>query len=148
MPAGLFAGVSNKIYRDTASSWSTPTWDEITAAVDVQLPLERGTAEVKARLSEWIQHLVTLKSGRITFKMIADTSIADYNILRDAFINGTQIIYAVADQGIAVSGADYFKVTGVVTGFQLTQNLEEANMVDVTIDFVYSANVPVWTDVA
>lgn len=148
MAAGLFSGISNKIYRDTAASWATPTWDEITAAKDVKLTGNLSLAEVKARLSGYMQNLPGIRTVQIKFNMIADSSIADYNILRDAWTNATPLIYAMADQAIATSGADYFKLTAYVSEFSVTQNLEEANMVDVTLDVAYSANVPVWTDVA
>lgn len=147
MAAGLRAGLSAKLYRNTAT-WATPTWDEITAAQNVTLNLTMNMAEVKARLSAFVQNLATLKVVGFSFNMINDTSIADHNILRDAHHAGTLVGYAVADDAIATSGTEHYRLEGYLTTFNVTQNLEEAMMVDCAVVPAYSSNVPVWTDVA
>lgn len=147
MAAGLASGYSSKLYRNTAT-WGSPTWDEITAAIDVAVGLSRGKAEVKARSVTFKSTLPLVAESPLTFSMIADTSIADYNILRDAFAASTLLGYAVADQAIATSGADYWKCEYYIYGFNYIQGLEEANRVELELDTAYSSNAPAWVDVA
>ena len=147
MAAGLRAGLSAKLYRNTAT-WGTPTWSEITPVKDLTLNLEMSVAEVKARLSAFVQNLTCLKSISVDFNMINDTSIANHGTLRDAFFAGTLVGFAVADDAIATSGTEHFRFEGYVTKWNVTQNLEEAMMVDATLVPAYSSNVPLWTDVA
>jgi hypothetical protein len=147
MAAGLRTGYASKLYRNTAT-WATPTWDEITAAQDVRVGLVMNFAEIKARLSAYVQHLTTLKQADIEFGMLADTSIADYNVIRDAQIAGTLVGLALADDAIATSGTDHWRGEYYFGDFDYTQGLEEGNVVKVTAKLAYSSNVPIWTDVA
>ena len=147
MAAGLRSGYAAKLYRNTAT-WASPVWDEITAVQNVTLNLSKSMAEVKARLSGVVQNIAVLHSISLDFNMIHDTSIADHNVLRDAFIAGTTIGWAVADDAIATSGTDHFRFEGPLSKWDWGQQLEESQMVDCTAVPVYSTNVPLWTDVA
>ena len=146
MAAGLRVGVNQKLYRNTGT-WASPVWNEVTIARDVSLGLSQSKAEIKARLSGYAMTLPGIKSAPLEFDILADTSVDDYNVLRDAFINGTLIGFAVADDAIATVGTDYWKGEYYVHGFALDQKLEDAEMVKVTCDLAYSANVPIWIDV-
>ena len=148
MGAGLKVGVNQALVYNSGSDGS-PTWVEITAAKDVALPLDMGMAEIKARLSIFVQHLPAMMQAPLEFGMIADTSLAPYNVLRNAQINQTLVDLAVTDDAtIATSGADYFRAHYYIGGFKVDQKLEEGQEVQVTAALAYSTRVPAWTDVA
>lgn len=148
MPAGLRVGVNQALFYNSAT-YGTPTWVEITAAIDVTLGLDKSEATVKARLSTWEQTLPAMKTLSIGWNMIADTSLTPYNVMRDAFINDTLMDLAVCDDAaIATVGADYFRSETYLYQFQVKQGLEEAETVDVMAKRAYSTNAPAWTDVS
>ena len=146
MAAGLRAGIDDKLYRNTGS-WNSPVWVLISGAIDVDLGLEYKMADVKARLSRVVQHLPTVVEGPITFKLLADTSLPEWLVLRNAFMARTLIGYAVADDFIATAGTEHWRGDYYVAKFPPKQPLEEANTVDVELSLGYSANVPLWTTV-
>ena len=148
MSAGLGVGVNQALFYNSAT-YNSPVWVEITAARDVTLGLGKSKAEVKARLSTWKQTMPAIKEAPLTFDLIKDTSLAPYNVLRDAHINDTLVDLAVCDQAaIANSGCDYFRADYYLYGFSDAQKLEEVEVVSVEADLAYSAHVPAWSDVA
>ena len=147
MSTGLRTGLNNKLYRN-AGSHGSPSWTEISTAQDVGLPFDKDMAEVKARLSTWNQFLPALKSGPLDFGMLGDTSVATYDVLRDAYINDTIIDFAIADQSIVASGAEYFRADYYVKQFPLDQKLEEANAIKVSAVMAYSGNAPAFVNVS
>jgi hypothetical protein len=146
MAAGLRVGVNQNLYRNTGT-WGTPVWDAITAAIDVELGLEMGMAEVKARLSFWKMNLPALGMAPINFGMLGDTSIADYQVLRNAQYTRSLLGLAVADDLITAPGTTYWKGEYYIGGFPLNQGLEAAETIAVTCALAYSTNTPVWIDV-
>lgn len=149
MAAGLRVGVNQALFYN-AGSYGTPTWTEVTGAIDVSLNIARTLAEVKARSSIWVGNLPALASADLTFDMIGDTSLTPYNVIRDAVTAGTLVDLAVCDDAaIATSGADYFRADYYLDSFALKQGLEEAEKVDISGKLAYSAShTPAWTDVA
>jgi len=143
---GAVVGLTCKGYRNTGS-YGSPTWNEITPVRDLNLNLDKGAAEVKARLSTWTQNLPTLKTADLEFGIIADTAIDDYNALRDAYLNDTVVDVAVADGAIATTGTQYFRADYYATGFKRGEPLEEVATVDITMKLAYSSNAPAFTTV-
>ena len=146
-------GVQSKLYRNTGSV-ASPVWNECTHVSDVDLGMTKGKGEVKARVSSFVKHVPGMKQPSLDFEIIADTTVDDYNVLRDAWVNDTVIHFAVCDQAIATSGADYWKGEYLIEEFSLSQKLESPPMVKVKCALSYvglagtAATDPAWVDVA
>ncbi len=142
-------GLECKLYRDNSG-----TWDEIGNVRDLTLNMEMGVADVTTRGGNgWRQNIATLRDGTVTFQMVYDTTDADFTALQTAFLAATaddrEIKVAVLDGAIPTDSGDP-SAQGLVafmnvTNFSEPQNLEEAVMVDVTLQPSYNSTAPAWT---
>ena len=148
MAAGLHVGLQNYLYYN-AGTYGSPSWVALTIVTDASLNLDRDKAEVKARFSVFKESVPTLIGAQIEFEMLADTSIAGYDALRNAFINGSIVDLAFADQALATSGCEYFRAEYYLYGFAIDQKLENINTVKIKGDLAYSStHTPGFTNVA
>lgn len=118
---------------------------------DLSINMERATDDVTTRGGNGFRQVVgTLRDGSVEFQIVYDTTDATFIAFRNAFFNlADQVIgLFVADGGLAVSGTQGLKGDFMVTNFSISQNLEEANKVDVTCQLTFSAFTPVWFTVA
>lgn len=137
-------GKDCKLYRNTGS-YGTPTWNEIPNVKDLGLDLETSEADVTTRGNNgWEAVVAALNRGGINFQMVYDTADPDFVALRDAYLNKTTTEFAVMDGDITVSGKQGLRATCMMVTFSMTENLEEAVMVDVAIKPTYAANAPSW----
>ena len=143
-------GLECKLYRDVSG-----TWNEIGNVRDLTLNMEMGVADVTTRGGNgWRQNIATLRDGTVTFQMVYDTADTDFTALQTAFLaanaDDREIKFAVLDGAIPASGSSEPNAQGLVafmnvTNFSEPQNLEEAVMVDVTLQPSYNATAPAWT---
>jgi hypothetical protein len=84
--------------------------------------------------------------------MVYDNTDADFTALQTAFLASTaaarEIKIAAMDGDIATSGSQGLIAFMNVTNFSEPQNLEEAVMVDVTLQPSYNATAPAWTTIS
>ena len=142
-------GLECKLYRDNSG-----TWEEIGNVRDLTLNMEMGVADVTTRGGNgWRQNVATLRDGTVTFQMVYDTADADFTALQTCFLaadaDAREIKIAVLDGAIPTPAGDP-SAQGLVafmnvTNFSEPQNLEEAVMVDVTLQPSYNATAPAWT---
>ena len=142
-------GLECKLYRDNSG-----TWEEIGNVRDLTLNMEMGVADVTTRGGNgWRQNVATLRDGTVTFQMVYDTADADFTALQTAFLATTaddrEIKIAVLDGAIPTTAGDP-SAQGLVafmnvTNFSMPENLEEAVMVDVTLQPSYNSTAPAWT---
>ncbi len=92
----------------------------------------------------WRANVGTLKDGTVEFQMVYDTADTDFDALQSAFLNNTTIEFLVLDGDVGTSGNEGLRATMIVSKFSIPQNLEEAMMVDVTIQPTYATNAPAW----
>jgi hypothetical protein len=144
---GLHVGVNEKLYRNTGT-YGSPVWSLINIATDVNILADKSMAEVKARLSTIVKNLPAMKTLGIEFTILGDTSVTDYDTLRDAYMNDTMIEFAVADQPIANSGCEYYRQQSYLSSFPIDQKLEDAQTAKVKADVAYTANDPSFVNVA
>ncbi len=114
---------------------------------DLSLNMDKATADVTTRGNNGFRALVgTLREGAVEFQMVYDTADAAFTAFHNAFfLTANNVIgLFVADGALATSGTQGLKGDFMVTGFSITQNLEEANLVDVTCNLTFSTFVPVW----
>lgn len=138
-------GLDAKLYHNTGS-YGSPTWAEIQDAQDVSLTLESGEAEVKRRASTWTEFLAALKEAAIEFEMISDPSnTADFQALRDAFLNRTAIEILCLDGAVDSTGNEGVRMTCLVTQFSRNEPLEEVLTFSVMLKPTPNDNaVPAW----
>lgn len=101
---------------------------EATNVKDVTLSLETAEADVTTRANDgWRASVATLKEASIEFEMLVDDNDTTYSTLSSAFIDGTSV-------GVELTvGNSIFSSTCSVTAFSVSQPLEEAQTVSVTL---------------
>lgn len=118
-------GLDAKLYRNTGN-FASPVWNEITDAMDVTVPLDKGEAEVKRRGNDWRLHVLHLKEATIDFEMLHDTDTDDYDVLKGSYFNNAVIDFLVLDGASGTQGSDGFRAECQVKSFSLNQPMEEA----------------------
>lgn len=147
MGLGVFVGLSNKLYRNSGNE-SVPSWVVVNTVKDLSLEGETGKADASQRGVVWRQFKQTLRQGPLNFKILADTSASEYDIFRDAWVNGTDIGMAISESNIATTSDEYFRGVYGVFGFKRSEPLEDVDTVDISMDLtVNSATTPAFTTV-
>lgn len=149
-------GLDTKAYYGVggAASAELPTppagdeWLELTNVKDLSISLETATDDVSTRGGNgWRQTVATLKDGTTEFDMVYDTTDTGFIAIKDAFFNVADRIigFYFADGDETTTGTEGLMADFMVTGWGVTQNLEESAKVNVTVQPTFSAFVPAWT---
>jgi hypothetical protein len=80
--------------------------------------------------------------------MVWDTDDAGFTAIKDAYFNDTLIGLAVMDGDVSTQGSQGLWADCMITDFSRDEPLEEAISVKVTAKPTYSANPPIWKEVA
>lgn len=113
---------------------------EVTNVKDLTINLESGEADVTTRATEgWKASVATLKEGSLEFGMLYDTADADFQAFQTAYFSNTPLALFVSDGAGTGLDADFS-----ITGFSITQNLEEAMTVSVKAKPTASTRAPQW----
>ncbi len=144
-------GLDTKLYYGVdgaaAAEAATTPWVELTNIKDLSLSLETATDDVSVRGGNgWRQTVATLKDGTTEWEMIYDPADAGYIAFNDAFFDPAKRVIGVyvADGDIVTVGTAGLMADFMVTTFGITQNLEEAVKVSVTVQPTFSAFQPDW----
>jgi len=127
-----------KLYYNTGSH-ASPTWVEITQAIDVSVDLAKNEAgPTRSRASDWEYTHPGLKNISMSFGYNylsgADTV---FDALKNSFDLDTESEFAVMDGAIASSGNEGPRFYGVVYGFNVQQGLEDPMTIDVEVKNAY-----------
>lgn len=139
-------GGDNKLYRNTGT-YGTPTWDLVDIVRDLTLNMTKGRASCASRQSRFHGKKGALKEITLDFDLLTDAAVADYDIIRDAWMNDTVIDVAVANGLIATTGTKYFRMDVEIFDFNEGQPLQEATTTAVQAELAYSSNTPAWATV-
>jgi predicted secreted protein len=119
-------GLDCKLFRGTAGGQATT---EIKNCKDVTLNMESGEADITTRAAQgWRQYAATLKEGSIEFDMNYDIEDTDFQAIQDAFFANSPLAIFVTD-----GSGNGLLCDCVVTQFNISQPLEEASSVSVTL---------------
>lgn len=130
-------GLDAVLYRGTAGAKATT---EVTNVKDLTINLESGEADVTTRATKgWKAAVATLKEGSLEFGMLYDTADADFQAFQSAYFSNTPMALFVSDGAGTGLDADFS-----ITGFNITQNLEEAMTVSVKAKPTASTRAPQW----
>ena len=140
-----------------AAAYSDPDFTERSNIRDVTLNLERATADITTRAGNGYRQVAsTLAEASVDFQLVYDPDDAFFTALKKQYEAQLLIDMAFADgeigdEGTAATGGTdgviFFRAEFAITNFSITQNLEEAMMVDCTLQSGFSANAPGFTTV-
>lgn len=132
-------GLNAKLFRGTAGA-SAVGGTEMKNVKDVTLNIESGEADVTTRKAQgWRMSVATLKEASVEFEMNYDTSDSDYTALANAFFAGTPLAFFISDGSGTGLDADCS-----IINFNISQPLEEAMTVSVTLKPTDSSRAPQW----
>jgi len=136
--ANPILGLNAKLYIDDQSSYASPTWSLVDNCKDLTLTLEKNDADVTTRGNNgWRAVVGVLKDATVEFQMVWDTDDANFQLIKDAFLNGDPVNIAAMDGLIATPGSEGLRALMTVTKFTRNEPLEEALTVDVSLRPTY-----------
>jgi len=118
-------GLSCKLFINTGT-YAAPTWTEVTIARDVAVNLEATEAEASSRASTWKEFLVALKDASVEFDILYEGADTNLVLIRDAFLNGTDIEILAFDGASATVGNQGLRATCKCFAFSRNEPMEEA----------------------
>ena len=135
--AAPVVGKDCKLYLN-GGTHATPTWTEITKAINVSANLGKGEADVSSRETSWKLAKGALKELEISFtyrhKAGADTV---FDALLAAYLADTAVEFAVMDAAITESGAQGPRAFCEIFAMNLTQELENSSEYEFTLKPTY-----------
>jgi len=113
---------------------ATVNWTEIDNALDVNLNLSTGEADITTRANNgWKATAATLKDGSIEFEMLWKPTDAGFAAIIAAWLAGTELSIAAMDGAIDTEGKKGLVSNCTVTNFSRSEPLEEAVKASVTL---------------
>lgn len=132
-------GLDAKLFRGTAGSTAQIEMENVK---DVTLNIESGEADITTRKAQgWRMSVATLKEASLEFEMNYDTEDDDFQALSTAFFAKTPLAFFVTDGAGNGLDADFS-----ITNFNISQPLEEAMTVSVTLKPTDSGRAPAWKE--
>ena len=113
---------------------ATMDWTELDNALDVNLNLSTGEADITTRANNgWKATAATLKEGSVEFEMLWKPTDAGFAAIIAAWLAGSEIPIAALDGAITVEGKKGLVSNCTVTNFSRSEPLEEAVKASVTL---------------
>ena len=108
---------------------------------NVTLNLDKGEADVTTRGNNgWRAYVGTLKDASLEFDLLYnDANGSEYKQLLNSYLNGTALAFFVGESANDGLDADW-----TITGFNKSQELEEASTVSVTARIAKTNRNPAW----
>lgn len=104
MPGDAVVGKDCYLYY-SATGGDTPDWEEIADAMDVNLPLTKGEADVSTRASDWKRFAGALKETGIEFDYLHQRGEDDvFAALLDSYLNDTHLEMLILDGPVEIDG--------------------------------------------
>lgn len=132
MAGGALVGRECKLYYN-AGSFASPTWTEVTRAIDVTLPVDAEYGDVSSRASIFkMQAKSQVVVGPLSFGYRYRQGVTDavFDALRPMILSTTKTEFAVCDGAIATTGNEYLRGT-----YQLKGTLDQPLSDGVRVDF-------------
>jgi hypothetical protein len=141
------------------AEYATPTSFSVRTNIrDVSINLERATADITTRGGNgYRQVAATLAESSIDFQVVYDTTDGFFTALKASYEDSEPMDIVFADGAVGtnltsasggVVGVEYFRAEFVITNFSLTVNLEEAMVVDVSLQSGFTSNAPGFSTIA
>lgn len=135
--SGPVVGLNCRMYYNNGSH-GTPSWIEMTKAIDVGANLGKGEGDVSARFSKFKLTKGALKDWEFTFgyRHIRGTDTVFDKIL-DSYVNGTPVEFAIMDGDISLSKCQGPRAYCEVFQMDMTQELENGEEFECSIKPTY-----------
>jgi hypothetical protein len=118
---------------------------ELTNVRDLSLNVSTGEADVTTRGSGgWKLTAATLKDAEINFDMVYDLADTGFVRVQSAFFNNTTLPMAILSGSKTATNTAGLYMDAMVTKFEKSENLEDAQKVAVSVKPGYSAVAPEW----
>ena len=102
-----------RLYLDTASNWSSPTWAQIKAFVDPTIDPEKGDVEINEQ-NEDTGHLHGSGNPSLGFTLILDKGDANVETLIANSLNGAITHLALSRGDISVNTTKYWHMESLL----------------------------------
>jgi len=129
--AGALVGRECKLYYNSGT-FGTPTWTEITRAIDVAYTISSERGDVSSRISIWKMEKKALNGLELTFGYRYRQGVTDavFDALRPMVLSNTVVEFAVADGAIATTGNEYLRAS-----YQIDANVNQPLTDGVSAEF-------------
>lgn len=145
---GFKIGLEAELHENTAS-WATPTFAEMDNVQEITTTIDAAEAEFKHRNLTWAEYERGILQAGVDITVLYDGSDADFQTLRDAFLNKTDLELFVADGDPTVSGTQGLRAEFRVMSMERSEPLEEGLGVTFNVRPAKAAtNKPEWHQVA
>jgi hypothetical protein len=136
--ATYILGKDCKMYVGTTLFTTTPytygSMTEVGNVTDVTTTLDTNEEDVTTREnSGWDATVATSKKADVSFDMVWKPSDTNFQALRDAFLNSTEVAAAVMSGGITTPASEGLSGNFTVTKFSRTEPVKGAVKAAVTI---------------
>jgi hypothetical protein len=122
---------------------NSPTWGLLSSISDLSTSGSKTETPALSRGSIFDFQMEGTVKAPIKFTMLRIADATNYAAFKNAWLSrGTVMDMAFANGPIATTGTLWFRADYAVFGFDEKQNLEDPVTSDVSINLVYSANVP------
>lgn len=138
-----YRGGIAKLYYETTTTWGrsdatdvplSPTWAEITRAIDVTFNLTSGESDGNSRESIWEANAGGLLNASIDFSYrVKQGTDTIFDALWDSFVNDKGLYLAVMDQDITTVGSKGMTGIFCVTSATENQPLTDGASADLTL---------------
>ena len=139
IPGPYVGGTQAKLYYNSATH-ATPTWAEVTRAIDVSANIGQTAVDVSSRASKYKANLPGLidVSFNFGYRVPGGTDTV-LDLLLTMMAGATQTIkeFAIIDQAIATSGAQGPRLYAMIESADLSQALEEGAVIEFTLKPAY-----------
>lgn len=143
MAGGYKTGQQCKLYYCAAGIGGTPTWVEFTIVQEPSLDLSRDEGVVEDRASDFKRYVAGMIDAPLSLRISRKVGDTAYDLFADAFFDEDIIGIAMASGTITDVGEEYFEGDFIVTGFPLTESMNEAGSVEIQLRLAAnSANAP------
>lgn len=134
-------GTEATLQYKTGGVAATGSWQALTNVRDLTASFTAAEADISTRAnSGWRATRAGLKEGTLEFEMLWDVDDDGFTAIQSAFISNNQII---GMRVLDANNGEGLTADMVVTGFSISQPLEEAQTVSVTMKITYAGTAPV-----
>lgn len=129
-------------YLNTAT-YESPVWAPLLMLRDVTTTMEKGMAEMTARISAWKGKKGTLKDMTISLVFLEDTTDVLLGAILDGYLENTLIDVMLLNGPSNESGAEGPRIVAEVAKYERGEPLEEGLTVNVDLAVAYGYD-PTW----
>lgn len=137
-------GANAKLYRDTASNFSSPTLVAVTVVHEsLSIDSDKQPKDATTRRANTVVEVNTRQKVRVKFKVVEDLGDAGFLALRAAHIADTIICFVVCSGAVTDAGETYIKFDAQIFTFMKSEPIDGINTYDVELGPTYSPNLTV-----